>query len=539
MGKLGKQRKKLRLQKEANAAIITANKHAAPSSSSLSSSSSSKRPRNDNNNYNNDVISNNNINIDNEDDDDDLVGGAIRASDLSVTISVLTALEDSPDLMRGKAFKGLRVALHRLNQAMTKEGVSSGNSLTGRISDALADSRWNDALVALAEMRERKQTPKLGALQRWVRDCDAVQGGSTSAPASLDGDPQVLRVLDAILRTADPSMVPLPADGADSLVQVVHRQPPWAVRPLQFTHHGDGDGDGGDGGDDVISTTTTTATLTTTTANVDYRTKFRVVAHEKGAQRRTPNLHDFILYTSEPGTIPRAPAHFPSVVRHGVPNVPGAFIMTDVLSRTQCKQILAAAEQVGFTPDAPVAGAAGEQTSILAHNLFWLADHDILTNIMERCSPHLPLEVNGGALAGLNARWRVYRYVPGAVYRPHIDGAWPGSGLHAETGAYEYDLYKDRRSKLTFLIYLNEEFEGGATTFFTPAAAEGKMNSWPVRPRTGCVVCFPHGEAKGALLHEGSAIMPSTTTGSTKYIIRTDVLYMTHNQDGTVIMSNE
>jgi hypothetical protein len=32
----------------------------------------------------------------------------------------------------------------------------------------------------------------------------------------------------------------------------------------------------------------------------------------------------------------------------------------------------------------------------------------------------------GATLAGLNARWRLYRYVPGAHHRPHVDGAWPG-----------------------------------------------------------------------------------------------------------------
>jgi hypothetical protein len=27
----------------------------------------------------------------------------------------------------------------------------------------------------------------------------------------------------------------------------------------------------------------------------------------------------------------------------------------------------------------------------------------------------------------------VYRYVPGAIYRPHIDGAWPASGVDPTT----------------------------------------------------------------------------------------------------------
>eukprot|EP00983_Pelagomonas_calceolata_P120722 1160731-Pelagomonas_calceolata.AAC.3 len=35
----------------------------------------------------------------------------------------------------------------------------------------------------------------------------------------------------------------------------------------------------------------------------------------------------------------------------------------------------------------------------------------------------------GGKLAGLNCRLRCYRYDAGNVYRPHVDGAWPGSGI--------------------------------------------------------------------------------------------------------------
>ena len=34
-----------------------------------------------------------------------------------------------------------------------------------------------------------------------------------------------------------------------------------------------------------------------------------------------------------------------------------------------------------------------------------------------------------GNLVGLNCRLRCYRYDAGNVYRPHVDGAWPGSGV--------------------------------------------------------------------------------------------------------------
>jgi hypothetical protein len=32
----------------------------------------------------------------------------------------------------------------------------------------------------------------------------------------------------------------------------------------------------------------------------------------------------------------------------------------------------------------------------------------------------------------------------------------------------------------TFLLYLNDEFEGGETTFFMPAPREGTLNGYPV-----------------------------------------------------------
>ena len=57
-------------------------------------------------------------------------------------------------------------------------------------------------------------------------------------------------------------------------------------------------------------------------------------------------------------------------------------------------------------------------------------------------------------------------------------------------------------SRLTLLIYLNDDFEGGCTTFFLPSSTQGILEARPVKPRTGTVCVFPHGAAKGSLLHE-------------------------------------
>jgi hypothetical protein len=107
------------------------------------------------------------------------------------------------------------------------------------------------------------------------------------------------------------------------------------------------------------------------------------------------------------------------------------------------------------------------------------------------------------------------------------DGAWPPSSIDPATDQYIYDssLPEAKQSSLfTFLIYLNDEFEGGETTFFLPSAREGSMNAYPVKPIQGSIALFPHGETEGSLLHEGTGVRKGDHP-SAKYVIRTDVLY--------------
>jgi hypothetical protein len=59
----------------------------------------------------------------------------------------------------------------------------------------------------------------------------------------------------------------------------------------------------------------------------------------------------------------------------------------------------------------------------------------------------------------------------------------------------------------------------------------GHMAARGVQPQCGAVLCFPHGDAQGSLVHEGSVVEP----GGVKYIIRTDVLYATSPALATVV----
>ncbi|KAG0226823.1 hypothetical protein B0O80DRAFT_392024 [Mortierella sp. GBAus27b] len=433
--------------------------------------------------------------------------GVVSEEDMAVTLRTLLALEQNTEVYRSKSCRALRSTIHQLQQTATAH-TGTGQTPVGRISDALVDGRWTDATTALEEMRARGQVPKLGALQRWVRDCDAA-----SAKSGAFGDPVVLRLLDSILRTVDPSMVPkrLGPDGGEE--HPVRTHPMWQPFPRVE--------DGVQKYEAVLA-----KTLFTEEEAERYRSSFRIVAHTKGPLRRTPNLHDFTLYLSNPGTIGLCYQDNilsqPPVERIEMPHVPGAFLLKDVLTRKECHQMISAAESVGFTPDVPMIGSASESISVLAHNFFWMADDQLLEHIFNRCKSHFPeTSGDGKGAVGINSRWRVYRYVPGAIYRIHIDGQWPASGLDPKTGEYLYDAHGGTRmSRLTFLVYLNDEFEGGGTTFFTPSYDVGFMDARAISPRAGSILCFPHGEAAGSLLHEGSPVIKGA-----KYIIRADVLY--------------
>lgn len=304
---------------------------------------------------------------------------------------------------------------------------------------------------------------------------------------------------------------------------------------------------------------------------------FRICGHEDGADRKPPNKYDLdllttstieeqqllasngdckpvssynLLYERENGNI--------KVQKIPIPYVHGTFLLQNVLSSHECDRLIAAAELAKYNPDEPLAGQPG--ASILAHACVWIVDHYLERTIFDRVKKFLPTytetksskhqdtndnesDIETFHPLGVNRRFRFYRYIPGRYYRPHIDGAWPSSGFDTN-GDYRYDVNdinnkngmqfvqseeasngaesssRPQLSRLTFLIYLNDDFDGGNTTFFIPSKEqEGVLNAFPVKPSRGCVLVFPHGTCE-APLHEGSPVLKGC-----KYVVRTEVEY--------------
>lgn len=167
------------------------------------------------------------------------------------------------------------------------------------------------------------------------------------------------------------------------------------------------------------------------------------------------------------------------------------FTVPGFLSPEECTEVIVLAEQSGFEA-ATVRLEAGQQ--LLAHirnNERTMAASAAWVERLWGRLRQLPLpELDGSRPVGLPRELRFYKYSAGQRFRMHKDGPWREDGLV---------------SRLSFLVYLNEGFEGGETGF----------RDFAVRPRTGGALVFVHDT-----WHEGAPV-----TSGTKYVLRSDVMY--------------
>merc|ERR1711972_793331 len=88
------------------------------------------------------------------------------------------------------------------------------------------------------------------------------------------------------------------------------------------------------------------------------------------------------------------------------------------------------------------------------------------------------------------------------------------------------DIFGDRWSQMSMVLYLNDDFASGETRFFPDRRRTDFSVDVPAS--RGAALFFYHGEHPLSQLHEGSRV-----SRGTKYIIRVDVLYMLPQESGT------
>ena len=174
------------------------------------------------------------------------------------------------------------------------------------------------------------------------------------------------------------------------------------------------------------------------------------------------------------------------------------FLIDDFLSATECQNFIAQSENSGYEIASIDAGGGAIIRTDIRNNtrLIW-DDESLAQKLFERAKPLLVADWLGWELLGFNERFRFYRYDVGQTFRTHFDGAFMRSG--------------EEQSQFTFLIYLNDDFEGGQTNFYND---EGDLLH-SVAPKTGSALVFWH-----PMLHEGAIVDKGR-----KYVLRTDVMY--------------
>lgn len=175
-------------------------------------------------------------------------------------------------------------------------------------------------------------------------------------------------------------------------------------------------------------------------------------------------------------------------------SAPLVFTIDDLCPGSECDALIARIEALGPS-DAPITTARGfvMRPDIRNNTRVMFDDHALAAALLTRIAGRVPERLAGRRLVGVNERFRCYRYEPGQRFAPHYDGA--------------FQRTPSERSELTFMVYLNDDFTGGKTTFHDFDVS--------VTPRAGRALLFQH-----CTLHEGC-----TVTSGVKYVLRSDVMY--------------
>jgi len=167
------------------------------------------------------------------------------------------------------------------------------------------------------------------------------------------------------------------------------------------------------------------------------------------------------------------------------------FTIDHFLTAEECAALIDLADEHGFE-SAGVRTAEGQRSMPMVRNnerALFESPHWVQRLGEGLARMALPT-LQGQKAAGLPKDLRFYKYSPGQRFKMHKDGPWIESGL---------------TSRLTFLVYLNEDFTGGETDF----------RDFKIVPQTGRALLFIHDT-----WHEGATVKEGT-----KYVLRSDVLY--------------
>lgn len=172
------------------------------------------------------------------------------------------------------------------------------------------------------------------------------------------------------------------------------------------------------------------------------------------------------------------------------------FTIQDLWSPAKCQQFIRKSETEGYEKALVNTFNGPVEMEGLRNNdrLFW-EDEELAEQIWEEIEEFVPCDLGEYQAIGLNELFRFYRYDLGQKFNWHYDAP--------------YRRNQNEQSFYTFMIYLNDDFKGGATAF----------DGLEIAPKIGDGLFFSQ-----ELEHAGLPV-----ASGRKYILRTDIMYSNLN----------
>lgn len=175
--------------------------------------------------------------------------------------------------------------------------------------------------------------------------------------------------------------------------------------------------------------------------------------------------------------------------------------ITHFLTPEECDRHIQMSEDFGYE-DALVSSPQGLvlRKDVRSNERVIFHSEEIAEWLWNRARDFVPQEFEGRTAIGVNEMLRFYRYDPGQQFDWHQD--------------FPFERDNGEQSHLTLMIYLNDNFKGGETSF-EDSYSDESFDEFRVIPEQGTALLFEH-----SIHHKGEPV-----TRGRKYVLRTDVMY--------------
>lgn len=191
------------------------------------------------------------------------------------------------------------------------------------------------------------------------------------------------------------------------------------------------------------------------------------------------------------------------------------FTVENFLTPEECQKYIRISEDFGYE-DALVSSPRGQvlRKDLRNNERVMLQNEEIAAWLWERASDFVPYQYDDRSAIGVNEMLRFYRYDPGQQFNWHQD--------------FPFERDNGEQSYLTLIIYLNDDFEGGETSF-EDSYSEEMFDEFKVVPQQGMALFFEH-----AIHHKGEPV-----TRGRKYVLRTDVMFAAEESEAAYDYEDE